>query len=145
VLRWPLTSNVSYDGFVLRWPVRLTSHMMVLIDGLKSWDIICEIWWFCTSITLECEIWDMVVFFSLNNPWMQTIIYGGFLPWWLWIIPRRPLNAKYDVRSFVLWWPLNVKYDIWWYCALMTLDYEIWYWVYMTLNSINYKDDIVPH
>jgi hypothetical protein len=153
------TLDAKYDCFVPRW------HLNAKYD----------IWWFCVSMTLECEILYIMSFV----PWWSfnaKIIYDGFVPcclwnekyyiWWLCIsmtlecekiylmvLNLETLHAKYD--SFVPWWPLNAKwymmalslndpwmqnmmyvgfvprlplnakYDIWWFYASMTLECEI--------------------
>jgi hypothetical protein len=64
-----------------------------LIDGIKSWDITCEIWLFCASTTLENKM--IYYHFVLDDPWMRNTIYDGFVHRW-------PLIVKYDVESIWL-------------------------------------------
>jgi hypothetical protein len=97
----------------------MTSLSKSLIDGLKSRDIRSEIWWFCASMTLDCE--------------RQ---YDGFIPHYL-------LNENFDIGwhcgSMIL--EREICYMI--VCASMTLECEIWYWVDITINSINWLNNIV--
>jgi hypothetical protein len=92
-----------------------------------------EIWWFCASMTLEREIWHIMVV-CLNDPWTGDMLYNGLMAQWL-------LNAKYYI-----WWVLclddpimrkliyddlvtrclvNEKYDKWWLCTSVTLECDI--------------------
>ena len=128
--------------FETRW-----QNLKSLIDDLTSWDIICKIWRFCVSMTLECKIWYMMVLCSMTLE--CGMIYDGFVTQW-------PLNVKYDIWWLVLclydawlWymiynglvsrWPLNAKYYIWRFCASISLEWEIWYMIVLYSMTLECK------
>jgi hypothetical protein len=125
---WSFNAKIIYDGFVpcyllIEWEILYMMALYLddpwmwkkLFNGIKSWDIIYEIWWFYALMTLGC---------------------GMIYIWWF--FPRWPSDAKYDIWWLVLcingtwiWymiynglvtrWPLNAKYYIWRFCSSMIL------------------------
>jgi hypothetical protein len=108
----------------------MTLYLKRLIDGIKSWDITCELWWFCASMTLECEM--LYDGFCLNDPWMRNMTYDGFMSRW-------SLNVRYAINGLMPRWPLNVKYYIWWFCVSMPLEWEIWYMIVLYSMTLECK------
>jgi hypothetical protein len=116
----PWMRHMRYDDF--RWHVLCLDgtecaiwYVMVLcLDdplmrkmiyyGFVIWCFLNEkydIWWLCTSMTLECEIWYMMVL------WLDTL---DCEIWYQVYITLNSINFKDNILPR---WPLNAKVDIW--------------------------------
>jgi hypothetical protein len=105
----PWMWNIIYDGFYPRWPLNVKYDIWrfcALMTLEVNYDILwlClddpwmrimarwplnskyDTWWLCAWMTLESVIRYMMVL-CFDNPWMQNVIYDGFVPLW-------PFSAK---------------------------------------------------